>query len=83
MNQEEKFQSIPYVAHEAALAREERTIKRLWILCILLVVLLVASNFAWIVYENQFEDIVQEVIQEADNGENHFIGGDYYGEANN
>lgn len=37
----------------------ERTIKRLWILCILLVVVAVASNTAWIWYESQFEDMVQ------------------------
>lgn len=63
----------------AALA--ERTIKRLWIIVILLVVLLFGSNAAWIWYESQYETIsvTQEVEQEADNGTNHFIGGDYYG----
>ena len=32
--------------------------------------------------KNSFEDvtITQEVEQEADNGENHFIGGDFIGE---
>lgn len=36
----------------------ERTIRRLWILCILLVLLLVGTNAAWIYYESQFEDVV-------------------------
>ena len=64
-------------------ASMERTIKRLWILAILLVVLLVGSNIAWIMYESQFEDVTvtQEVEQDADNGSNSFVGGDVYGKA--
>ena len=31
----------------------ERTIKRLWITVILLIILLVGSNIAWIIYESQ------------------------------
>ena len=74
--------NVPYVAHEFAMARAERQSKRLVAVIILLVLLLVGSNIGWLVYENSFEDyvITQEVEQEADNGENHFIGGDYVGE---
>lgn len=63
----------------------ERTTKRLWILCILLSVMLFASWIGFFVYESQFQDVVitQDVEQDAENGENHFIGGDYYGEAEN
>ena len=62
--------------------RHERRGKRLVWVIVLLIVLLVGSNIGWLVYENSFEDyvITQEVEQEADNGENHFIGGDYIGE---
>ena len=62
-------------------AMAERTIKRLWITIILLIVLLFGSNAAWIYYESQFTDevVTQEVWQEADNGQNSFVGGDYYG----
>lgn len=63
----------------------ERTIKRLWIVIILLIVLLVGTNVAWLVYESSFEEITtteQTVTQESDNGNNSFVGGDYYGEAN-
>lgn len=75
----------PY-AVETAMACLERTIKRLWILCILLVVFLVGTNAAWIYYESQFEvveTLSQEVTQEIDgdgDGSNVFIGGDSYGE---
>ena len=55
-----------YLAHEAALARQERTIRRFFILTILLVLLLVGTNAAWIWYEAQFEDSVTTVEQEVD-----------------
>ena len=59
----------------------ERTIKRLWITIILLIVLLVGTNVAWIIYEAQFTDT--EVTQEVDtgNGSATVSGtGDIYGE---
>jgi len=62
-------------------AMVERTIKKLWCIIILLIALLFGSNAAWIWYESQFADevITQEVEQNADNGINRFVGGDYYG----
>ena len=53
----EQRQTVPYIVHEADMARQERTIKRLWIALILLIVLLVGSNIAWIAYESQFETV--------------------------
>lgn len=76
---------VPYIVHEAALARLERTIKRLWILALVAVALLVATNLAWIWYEGQMEVIEStEITQEDENGYNNFIGNDgdiYNGEA--
>lgn len=48
------------------MARMERTIKRLWIVVMVLIVLLAASNGAWIWYESQFVD--ESVTQEVDTG---------------
>lgn len=63
---------ISYAAHEGMMARMERTIRRLWILCIILILLLAGSNAAWIWYESQFEDVVttNEITQdvESDDG---------------
>lgn len=70
---------IPYFCHEGDMARAERTIKRLWILCILLLLLFVGTNAAWIYHESQYQDVVtttQEVTQDSDNGINNFIGDD-------
>lgn len=49
------------------MARMERTIKRLWIVVLVLIILLVASNGAWIWYESQF--VEESVWQEVDTGE--------------
>ena len=70
--------------HDAYTAMAERTIRRLWILCVVIFMAFVISNAVWIFREKQFEFVSQEVTQEtADEGVNNFYGGDYYGEANN
>ena len=51
---------------ESAMAMAERTIKRLWIVVILLIVLFVGTNAAWIVYEKQFEDVEVMIHQESE-----------------
>lgn len=44
--------------YEAAVALAERTIKRLWLLCILLLLALVGSNISWVVYDASWSDEV-------------------------
>lgn len=69
------------------MAREERTIKRLWILLIIVISLLVATNAAWIWYESQCAvSETTEITQENDGGYNNYIGNDgdiYNGETDN
>ena len=74
---------MPIAQHEKDQNRLMGIIKSLIAVIVILIVLLVGSNIAWIVYENSFEDyvITQDVEQDADNGTNNFVGGDYYGEA--
>ena len=75
---------VPYIAHESAVARLERVIKRLWVLALVLIILLAASNAAWIWYESQFEEF--RIEQENESGYNNFIGNDgdiYNGETDN
>ena len=59
---------VPYIVHEGIMARMERTIRRLWILCIILILLLAGTNGAWIWYENQFMDESLTVTQDLDSG---------------
>lgn len=72
--------NVPYVVHEGVMSRLECVIKRLWIALIVTIVLLVATNAMWIVYESEYETVHQTVTQDANNGENIFAGGDLYGE---
>ena len=58
---------VPFAAHESIKATLERTIKRLWIVILVLIVLLCLTNAAWIYYESQFE--TQEAHVEVDTGE--------------
>ena len=62
------MESIPSVAYESSLARQERTIKRLFIIIILLIFFLVGTNIGWLVYESQFEDVSTEISQDIDTG---------------
>ena len=61
---------VPYIVHEASMARSERTVKRLWAAIILLIVLLFGSNVGWLYYESQFEETATTIEAEADDGGN-------------
>ena len=70
--------TISQMSIDVIFARFERTIKRLWILCIILIITLLATNAGWVIYESQFT--TTEVKQEVDtgNGDTMVIGvGDY------
>ena len=80
---DKKPSSVPY----AVLVDFKETAKanslKWFIVCLVLIVLLVGSNIGWLVYESQFEvveETYQEVVQDAENGGNHFVGGDVIGE---
>lgn len=68
-------ETIPYVVHEDHMCMMERTIKRLWILCIIIFLALIGTNAGWIYYENQFEDIVITQDGKADNDGNVTLSG--------
>lgn len=84
MDYKETLENVGTYTLEAMMARMDRIIKRLWIAILLLIVLLVASNCAWLWYESQFEEEVvtttQTVTQHTDKGgSNDFVGGDKVG----
>ena len=69
------MEQIPYIAFESTTSRLERANRRLWILCIILVFLLLATNIAWIIYEAQFIEEVQiEQEIESEDSENFITG---------
>ena len=65
---------VPYYSYDVALASLDRVIKRLYKIVILLIILIVVSNAAWLYYESSFEEI--RIEQENESGYNNFIGND-------
>ena len=80
-------ESVPYIVHESAMARMERTNKRLWITILTLIFLFVGSNCAWLWWSNQWETVESwEITQGNESGYNNYIGNDgdiVNGEADN
>lgn len=57
---DKKPSSVPYVVHEAAIARMERIIKRQWVALILAICLLFASFGLFVWYESLYETVTYE-----------------------
>lgn len=74
--------NVPYFVAEGMIDRQSKTIRRLWVMCMLLIVLLVGTNALWLYYESQFMYVEETVEQDIDtgDGDSTIIGiGDYYG----
>lgn len=71
--------SIPYFIHQEDMAMLDMSHKRIerWliILCIIIFIAFVGSNYAWMRYENSFTDEIT-VTQDTPNGNNNYIGRD-------
>jgi hypothetical protein len=65
-----KTEPVPYIVHESAQARNERTVKRLVIALIVAIVLIFASNaiwlYAWMQYDYESEETVTEYKQDGE-----------------
>lgn len=64
---------VPYIVYEHTMAKFERTIKRLIIVIIVAVVMLFASNMAWLYTWNQY-DYSEVTIDSKDGGNANYIG---------
>lgn len=70
----EKNVEVPYIVYEGALARMERTIKRLFVLVIVSVLITFASNAIWLYWWNQYEYVDEEYHYEQDGEGLNLIG---------
>lgn len=70
---------IPYIVHEAEMTRSERHIKRLWIALIIAILIICASNIAWLIYISQYDFESYDLSTEG-GGNANYIGqdGDIY-----
>lgn len=57
-------------------AMAERTIKRLWIIVLVLIIVLIGTNGAWLYYESQFQTVETTIEAEQGDGVNIVGGGD-------
>lgn len=73
-----KGQSVPFVVHESAMARNERTVKRLVIALIIAIALIFASNAIWIYAWMQYDYTSKESVVDVDanDGVANYIGND-------
>lgn len=74
---ETKVADVPYIAHESTMARYERTLKRMIIALAITVVLLFATNAAWLYVWNQYDYESETVTVDSNDGGNaNYIGND-------
>lgn len=67
---------VSYYEHESIMAHMERSNRRVWILCLVLVLALIGTNGAWIYYESQWEYTQESTQIEAEqDGQLNIIGG--------
>lgn len=77
-SEEEKIMTVPYIVHQSAAARQERQMRRMWIVILVLIGALIGTNLAWIIYEAQFETVETiteeyDIQQDAEGGNNNSI----------
>ena len=61
-------ENISYFVHEQEMSRQERSIKRLWILCIIIFLLFVGTNAGWMIYEARTDKIFMSQSATTDSG---------------
>lgn len=67
---------VPYIVHEADMARMERSNKRLSVLATVLVALLFITNALWVWLRNQYEYVDTVTTTVSQDGEGNNIYGD-------
>ena len=64
-----------YIVYESAMARMERANKRLWIIIIILIATLIATNAGWLYYESQFQVLETSIEAKQDGDGVNIVGG--------
>ena len=68
--------TIPYIVFESSMARAERQTKRLTIALVITVILMIASNLAWLYMWNSYEYVGESSISVEGEGNANYIGND-------
>ena len=59
-------ENVPYIVHEAAMARNERNVKRLVVALVVAIVLAFATNVGWLIYESKYETVDYSYAQDGE-----------------
>lgn len=65
---------VPYIVHEGVVSRFERVVKRLIIALIISVILLFASNMAWLYKASQYDYETYDISSDGDSSANYQTG---------
>lgn len=77
MDTNESRDSVPFIAYESMMAREERHVRRLILALVVTILLLFASNLTWLYFINQFEYSAEETVTvDGKDGIANYIGND-------
>lgn len=49
-------EQVSYIVFEGEMTRLERIIRRLWILCLVLLIALLSTNISWVYYNSQSKE---------------------------
>ena len=74
-NKHDMPEPVPYIVFEGTMARFERTIKRLTVCLLIAIILLVASNGAWLYYLSLYDYACETVTTSQDGQGVNIIGG--------
>lgn len=67
---------VTYFEHEENMVRMERSNRRVWVLCVILIISLLGTNAGWIYYESQWQYTQENTQIEAEQeGSINIIGG--------
>ena len=75
--------NVPYIVYESEAARHERTVKRLLQVIIILIVMLVVSNLAWLWVWNQYDFSSESYTIENEDGNANYLESGMDGVINN
>lgn len=73
------MENISFIAYESMAAQNERTIKRLWLLILIMIIIFFSTNAFWIFYISQYNFESYEISTDG-GGNANYIGqdGDIY-----
>lgn len=75
---------VPYIVYESEAARHERTVRRLLTALLISILLMVATNMAWLWVFNQYDIVSEEYsVESGDDGNSNMLQAGMNGVINN